>query len=108
MSFEKLNDIEIMKLDTLRSLQRALARAELTDALARIRIAFADQGEDEVVSDPWLREQEEGVRIAILGAISQSRAEAFSDLAEAQMWLESAPSQILALRTAITDEGEAG
>lgn len=98
MRFKKLTDEETMKLDALLGLQKTLARAELAKALAKLRLEFDDQAKKEIEYDPWFRDQDESVQIAIMASIAERHAEEFSRLAEAQVWLLEVPPRISNLR----------
>ena len=98
MDFVKLTDEEAGAVKALGELRGVLARAELMASLARIRLAFADRAEDEVSCDPWFRDQDETVRVAVMSSIAETRAAELSRLSEAQVWLRDAPARIEALR----------
>ena len=94
MDFSKLSEDETRQLDALQGWRRTLARAELMATLAKLRLEFSEQAQEQISCDPWFRDQAESVRVAILGSIAATRAEELARLAEAQVWLRDAPARI--------------
>ena len=107
MDFKRLTEGEQQAVAELATLQTTLARAELLDHLAGIRLAFAEQAERELACDPWLLDQADSVRTVVFGAVAQTRAEELARRAEAQAWLADAPRRIAALRARLSAAVEA-
>ena len=105
MTFEETSKSQDQAVAELESVNRTLARAELMSLLAGVRLNFAKEAERRIEVDPRVRAEPEELRLILSSSIAQSRAAAYSQLLEAQTWLDLAPRRIESLRRHV-EQGE--
>lgn len=107
MPFEPLSEQETATVGALATAQKALARAELSDMLADIRLSFTEAARVQMDCNPWFAEQEETVQTAFRSVLAETEGAEWARKRGTVTWLKVLPNRIAGMDRRIAEK-EAG